>query len=217
MTPAQVETAARNRYNASTDNFFSQSEIFDLIYQAEQVLAVETDCIEGVDSSTSTVIGTQAYAFPTNFAAVTRVEWNGRRLVKIDMKEDDLVTALAANTTVTGDPTYYFIWNKTIYLREIPGSVQTLKVFGYKEPTALTTSPLSSTLSVPSWHHTKLVNFVTAHIAGKDKDWDGYNTYMERWDQDVERARVFEKRRKRGDRMAYVKSEEQIGYTEFGA
>jgi hypothetical protein len=215
VTPSQVETAARNRYNAASDNFYSQSEVFELIYQAESVLALETDCIEGVDSSTSTVIGTQGYAFPTGFTTVTRVEWNGRRLVKIDMKEDDALTALAANTTVTGDPVYYFVWNKTIYLREIPGSVQVLKIFGYKEPTALTTSPLSSTLSVPSWHHTKLVNFVTAHIAGKDKDFEGYQTYMDRWDQDVERARVFEKRRKRGDRMAYVKSEEELGQTGF--
>lgn len=217
MTPAEVETAARNRYNAASDSFYSQSEVFDLIYQAEMVLATETNCIEAVDSSTTTVSGTQGYAFPTNFIAVKRVEWNGRRLKKIDMREDDLLTALSAATTVTGDPTYYFIWNGSIYLREIPGSAQTLKVYGYKQPTALSTNPISTTLSVPTRHHTKLINYVTAHIAFKDKDFEGFRTMMELFDKDVETARAFEKKRQRQDQFSYVRAEEQMSHTEFGA
>lgn len=216
MTPSEVETAARNRYNAASDNFFSQAELFDLIYQAEMILATETNCIEAVDSSTTTVSGTQSYAFPTNFIAVKRVEWNGRKLTKIDMREDDLVTALAASTTVTGDPTYYFVWNGLIYLREIPGSAEVLKVYGYKQPTALSTNPVSSSLSVPTRHHTKLINYVAAHISAKDKDFEGLRAYMEIWEQDVERARVYEKKRQRQDSFAHVKNEEQMGYTEFG-
>lgn len=216
MTPSQVETAARNRYGASTDSFFSQSEIFDLIFQAEMILATQTFCIEGVDSSTTTVSGTQSYAFPTNFIGVKRVEWNGRRLKKYDFREDDLVTALAANTTTTGDPTYYFIWNGTIYLREIPGSAQTLKVWGYKQPTALSTSPISTSLSVPVRHHPKLINYVTSHIAAKDKDYEGSRYYLELWEQDVKRAEAEEKRLKRADQFSYVRTEEQMQTTEFG-
>lgn len=216
MTPSQVETAARNRYNAASDSFYSQSEIFDLIYQAEMELATRTHCIEGVDSSTSTVNGTQSYAFPTNFIAVRRVEWNGRRLKKIDFREDDLITALASNTTTTGDPTYYFTWNGTIYLREIPGSAQTLKVWGYKQPSALSTSPISTSLSVPERHHIKLINYVTAHIAGKDKDYEGFRYFMDLWDKSVALAEREERRHRRADQFSYVRTEEQMQTTEFG-
>jgi hypothetical protein len=216
VTPSQVETAARNRYNASSDSFYSQSEIFDLIYQGEMILATETNCIEASDSTTTTVSGTQSYAFPTNFISVKRVEWNGRRLKRVDMREDDLLTAMAADTTTTGDPTYYFEWNGYVYLREIPGSAETLKFFGYKQPTALSTSPVSSSLSVPARYHTSLINYVTAHIAAKDKDFEGLQSFMKLWEQDLQRARVYEKRRQRMDQFSYVRTEEQMSHTEFG-
>ncbi len=216
MTPAEVETAARNRYNAASDTFFSQAEIFELIFQAEMVLAKESNCIEGRDTSTSTVAGTQSYAYPTNFIAVRRVEYDGKKLTKIDMREDDLLTALSADTTIQGTPTHYFIWNSTIYLREIPDAVETLKIYGFKQPTVLATSPISTTLSVPARYHTVLIDYVTAHLAAKDKDFEGYRVYMERWDAAVESARQYERKRQRADAFAYVKDEAQIVNTDLG-
>lgn len=216
MTPSEVETAARRQYNAATDTFYSQAEAFDLIYQAEMILATETNCIEAVDSSTTTVAGTQSYAFPTNFITIKRVEWNGRKLKRIDLREDDLLTALASNTTVQGDPTYYYLWNATIYLREIPSSAKVLKVYGYKQPTVLATSPLSTTLSVPARYHTSIVPYVSAHFAAKDRDFEGYAAFMAQWVKNLEAARRYEKRRLRGDSPAYVRLEEQMSDTEFG-
>lgn len=216
MTPEEVETAARNRYNAASDTFFSQAEAFDLIYQAETILAQETLCIETRDTSITTVAGTRAYPFPTNVIDVKRVEYDGRRLTKIDVNEDDILTALSADTTTQGTPAYYFIWNDTIYLREIPDAEETLTLYGHKLPTALSTSPISTSLSVPTRHHTKLVLFLQAHFAGKDKDYDGFQILLARWDKEVEAARKYEARRKRVDAFAYVKDEESQVMSQLG-
>lgn len=216
MTPSEVETAARYRYGASTDTFFSQAEIFELIYQAEMVLATRAHCIQALDTSTTTVSGTQSYAFPTNFISVKRVTWNGRWLKKINFNEDDVLTSLSAATTATGEPSFYYIWNNYIYLREIPNAAQTLAIIGFKQPTALSTSPISTSLSVPARYHTGLIDFVVAHMALKDKEFTIYQMLMDRWDLVVKEAERYEEKRKRADSLNYVRLEEQMPTTDFG-
>lgn len=215
MTPAQVEQAARRRYNAENSTFWSQDEVFKVIYEGEQILATEELVIEGRDTSTSTVNGTRAYSKPSLFIAIKRLEYDGQRLKRIDEREDDMLTLNNAGTTETGTPQYYSEWADSVYLRPIPDAAETLTIYGYKEATLLTTA--STTLSVPSYCHTALINYVAAIMAAKDQRWDQYDRFMSAWEGDRMRIRAWVAKRKRTDAFAVVKDEESQAVTILGA
>ena len=69
MTPVELETYIRQRYNAVGDSFFSQLEIFNSMWQAQMELATESLCIKTTYTTTS-VASQRAYDFPTNTISV---------------------------------------------------------------------------------------------------------------------------------------------------
>lgn len=216
MTPAQIETAARRKYNSSSSSFYSSNEIYDLIYQAELEAAEQCKVIEGLSTATSTVAGTQSYAFPTNAFEIKRVEYNGAKLKPIDMTQDDSLTLLNSNTTAQGTPSHYWIWNDTIYLRPIPDAVQTLKIYSYNRPAAVTSA--SQTLEIPVLFHMCIVDFVVAEMMLKDGEAALAQVYLNRWyDRHLPRMEKWVARRKRGDRFNVVKNVDELIGTNIGA
>lgn len=213
MTPTQIETAARRKYNAVSDTFFAQAEILDLIYFAEVELCRAGFLIEGRSTSTSTVIGTRSYAFPSNYISIKRVLYNGMKLKPIDMREDDMITALDEGATDQGTPQYYTIWNETLYLRPIPDAVQTLTIYGYKEPAIPT---ILDTLEIPSEFHLAIVDYVVSEIAAKDSNFTAASYYRNLWDGHVEKAKRWRQVRYRQDSFKYVKDEEELQASYLG-
>lgn len=202
MTPLEIEEAARNKYNSEGDNFWSTDEIMGLIYEAELELAREAINIERI-YTTSSVIGQQTYSIPTNAISIKRIEFDGSKLERISFREDDTVTNLQADTDETGTPVYYFEWNELIYLRPIPSTVATIRIFTYDEPAAVTSL---STLEVPTQFHRDLVNYVVREMALKDQNMAIANTYAAFWEKAIKQAKAWTKKRKRGDEFAIVKN-----------
>jgi hypothetical protein len=202
MTPTEIETMARDAYNAVGDKFWSQSEIFNLIYAAMMGLVEKGLVIERTFSA-STVASQQEYDYPTNAIAIKRVEYDGAKLQHIDQREDDAITLNDAATTNEGTPYYYQTWNEVIILRPIPDSVGTLKIRAYVEPTVPT---VSSTLEVPTQHHLKIVDFVVREMVAKDQNWNAYDRYDARWQEHLQTVMRWAAKKKRGDKFAVVKN-----------
>lgn len=215
MTPAQVEEQARRIHNAASSTFWSQDEIFKLIYEAEKRLATDALAIEARDTSTSTVAGTQSYAVPSLCISIKRLEYNGGKLVEIDMRDDDRLTLSNADSTVQGTPQYYWEWNGTVYLRLIPSAVKTLKFYYYKLPTYLTTS--STALSIPTEYHADLIDYVVSEMAAKDSNYTMARYYNQKWEANVVRAVQFMAKKRRRDSFAAVKDEEVLASTIIGS
>jgi len=206
MTPTQIEEAARRRYNAVNDTFWSQDEIFQLIFDACQQMARECKIIER-SYSTTTVSSQQEYDFPTDTISIKRVTWNGIKLKPITMREDDGVTGLNMTTTATGTPQYYWIWNYTISLRPIPNDAQTLKIWSYNQPSTLTST---STIEIPSEFHMELVNYVVQSMAEKDSNFKAAQYYALKWQKALMDAKRWVAKRKRSDSFPTVQDEEQL-------
>jgi hypothetical protein len=214
MTPLEIESQARSKYNAIGDTFWASSEIMHLIYEGCLELAVETNCIEDTDTDTS-VANQQEYDFPAYAMDIKRVTYEGRKLEPISMREDDAITALSTDTAVRGTPRYYFTWNDKIYMRPVPAvSSEDIKVFFTKEPAAVTSA---STLEVPTLSHAGLVNFCLREMCAKDENFDAAAYYDKLWDRTKENVKRYMKRRKRGDAFAMVQSEEALATSPFGS
>lgn len=212
MTPTQIETIARERYNAVGETFWSQSEIMNLIYLACLELANETLCIERTYTTTTTA-NTQEYSYPSNAISIKRVTYDGVKLSPIDQRRADSLTLNNTTTTITGSPDYYTDWNSTLSLFPVPNDAKTLKVYTYNEPQAVTTT---STLEVPSFAHGRLINYILSEMYAKDKDFGSAQYYKQMWEQDKVQIRQWMKKRRRGDSFATVLDEESLPNTILG-
>lgn len=213
MTPSEIELVARRRYNAVNDTFWSQQEIFDYIYGA---------CLEASDKafavertySTTTVADTQEYDYPSNAIAVKRATWNGRKLTRIDMIEDDVLTGMNQGTDDRGNPQYYWIWNNTISLRPIPSSAEALKLWTFNEPSPIISA--TGVLEIPSLHHMRLVTYVLACMAEKDQNFTAADRHWAKWEKEVGEIRKSMVRVKRTDKFTTVKDETMVVETRIG-
>ena len=212
MTPSAVEEAARQRYNAVNETFWSQDEIFTLEYLASQEMALETKCIERT-YTTTTVASTQEYAYPTNVISIKRVTYNGAKLAPIDLRRMDSLTLNTSSTTVTGTPDYYAEWNGTLILFPTPDAAQTLKVYSFNEPQVIT---VSSTLEIPTAFHGRLVNYILSEMYAKDKDFPSAKYYKDLWLKDIQEVKRWIARRRRGDSFATVVDESSLQNTILG-
>lgn len=214
MTPSEVETAARYKYNASSDTFYTQVEILRYMTQACMELARHAYVIERTYTTTTTA-GTQEYSFPTNTLAIKRVTYDGSKMYPINFREDDAVTLSNSSSTQTGRSLYYTIFNYTLALRPIPDtSALTLKVYSYSLPSDLA---ITSALEVPAIFHHDLIDFIVAQMAAKDQNYQAAAYYMQIWNDHVLQAKKLQRRMKRADSFATVQDENALPTTIIGA
>lgn len=206
MTPTQIITAARRKYNSVGDTFYADAEILDLLYQCEMELALDAFTIEAT-ATASSAAGTQSYAYPTRCVALKRVTYNGQKLKKISFSEDDALTFLNENDTTQGTPLYYYEFNSYVYLRPIPDSIKTIKYFYYKEPTILTSS---DTLETPTKFHMVLVDGIVAEMMYKDENASMGDRYRAKFEKGILEAKKWQKQRLRQDSFNYVKDNEML-------
>jgi len=203
MTPVQLETFIRQRYNAVGDNFFTQAEIFLNIFAAQCELAMESFCIRGT-YTTSSVANQRAYDFPSKTISIRRVEYNGKRIFPNDFVDDDDITGNNPGTTSTGTPEYYQTWNNELYLRPIPSSAVTdgIKIYSYDLPDTVTST---GTLDVPERYHLFLADFVLYTMFAKEKNNNMATYHYDIWLKNKEKVIQTERMRDVGDEFKVVK------------
>lgn len=206
MTPTQIETLARQKYNATGDTFYSQDEILGYMYEGCVDLCRDNFLIEAT-YTTSTVADQQQYSYPTNTIAIKRVTYDGKKLKQMTMREDDAITGLNQSTTATGTPQYYFVWDEVLYLRPIPSSVANLVIYSFNEPSTLT---INSTLEIPTVFHASLVNFIVSEMAAKDSNFGAAQFYLNKWEKTKLEAKKFARKKLRGDSFATVQDEDMM-------
>jgi hypothetical protein len=212
MTPTQIIAFADRKYNATSDGFFSEAEKLDLIYQAEMELAVEANVIESILTA-STVADQQEYSFPTNMIAIKRIEYNGRKLEKINFREDDILTSYNQDTTASGTPASYMFFNEVIFLRPLPSAVGTLRILAYTEPAA---KLITSVLDVPTRFHIDIVDYLLESYNAKDKNYQGAQFYGNKWEKAMDRAKRWQMKRKRTDSFAQAMPDESLSENVLG-
>lgn len=213
MTPDEIVLMCRRRYNAVNDTFWSDQELYDIIYQACLEVAEEAYPVERT-YSTTTVSGQQEYDFPENTIAIKRITYNGRKLTKIDLIEDDALTGLNQSTTDTGTPEFYWTWNDIISLRPVPDAAYTLKVWSLNEPSAITTG--TQELDIPTQFHGRLIDPVMSAMAAKDQNYQASQYYLNLWEKSKIKIRQAVARMKRTDKFTTVKDENMVVETYIG-
>ena len=213
MTPSEINTAARDLYNASGDSFFTDSQVYNWIWQGCHELAKKAWLIERVYTTTTTA-STQAYSYPSNTIAIKRITVNGKKIKRITMREDDAITLSNQTAATEGWPIYYTDFNYTIYLRPIPdASTYTIAIYSYNDAQQITAT---SALEIPTLFHFDLVDYVLMRMFMKDKNADFVALHGAEWAQHVKDAIAYKNRLKRTDGFATVQSEDNLPVTILG-
>lgn len=213
MTPVQIENFARQRYNAVGDSNWSSDEIMGIIWQG--CLEISRDCglVIEKEFSLTTTASLGEYDFPTYAAEIKRVVYDGKKLKCISMREDDVLTAENQITVSTGEPSYYYTWNRVIHLRPIPSSAETLTVFAVGEEEQVTST---STLDTPAHYHGSLITYCLKEMSAKDLNWAMFDRYNGMWEMEKQKITANIRRSKRSDAFAVVKVEECLPQTVLG-
>lgn len=198
MTPAELELAARQNYNAVGDTHFTTAEFLVWIYRACMILSNETFCIEDT-FTTASVSGTREYSYPTNAMSIRRVEYDGQKLQPVSLEADP-----KTNTTApTGRPGQYAIWEGDLILFPTPStSSLAIKVFAYCRPQAVTAS---SVLEVPEEYHPDIIDFILAGMYAKDTNHQMSTFHRNLWDASINRIKRQRSKKLRGDQYAVVR------------
>lgn len=201
LTASDIMTRARERYNATGDDFFSDQMLRALIFSAQEELAKEGWVIEKTYTTTS-IANTRELTYPTNTLAIKDVKYDYKKLKKYTLAEDPKTDS----SETTGKPFGYALWDSVIFLYPTPDTTgETIQIRTYAYPADLTQN--NSALDVPDEYKENIINFVISHMALKDQNIQLASYYQNLWTQTVIKA--VEQRRKmlRSDRPARVKDE----------
>lgn len=212
MTPTDINSAARDIYNATGDSYFNDTQMYNWQWQACHELAKKAWLIERVYTA-STVAGTQDYSYPTNTIAIKRITVNGRKIKNITHRYDDAITLSNATVTTQGWPIYYTDFNYTISMRPIPDGVYTMKIYSYNDAQTI---GATSAIEVPTLFHFDIVDYLLFRMFGKDKDTTNMNAHYTLWIQHVKDAVAYKNKKKRSDSFATVQSEDVLPVTIVG-
>lgn len=202
MTPVDLETYTRQRYNAVGDFFFPEPEMFNFFYKAQCELASEFRCIRRI-YTTQSVSGQRAYDFPENSIAIARATYDGEKMTPNDFVIDDAYTGNDENIATTGRPEFYQQWGQRFYLRPVPDtSSLDIKLYTWDMPSVPTTT---GTLDVPAVYHIFLSDYALHAMCLQDKDFGLADRYMQAWQANKEQVKKLEKQRLTADRFVTVK------------
>lgn len=179
MTLSQFIDTVRNRHNAVGDSNWSDAEIYSLItHRCNEVLSI-IGLLEATDTSNTSVAGTQAVNYPTTAATIRQVNYKGDRLKRISFRQWEWFKD--EDTTVSGTPTMYTVWNRQILLIPKPAaSGDQITIYHYKEHPFIDGST-QTTIDIPSVLHSHLVHGVLADMYAKDLNVQMTQYYEQKW------------------------------------
>jgi len=165
-------TKCRRRLNEIDTTFHSDADLISYADEAQKYFVRETRCLRGI-STTPVSDGTQGYALPTDFLALRRITFDGKDIFGVSFFEIGESQTDETNSSATGTPKCFYIYNETIYLIPIPGSSadsESLKIYYYKFPATIDES--TDELEISPAYDDIIVSYMTYRAFQKDQEFD---------------------------------------------
>lgn len=215
MTPTQIKDSVRNQVYETSASFWSDAEIYTYLWFAECEIAGLIQCTEATDDTTTTVASTQEYAKPTDCLIVLRVTYDGAKLKRIDLTDQDALDGSAYGGSLsTGNANSYYEFGDNVGLYPIPDDAKTLKFWYIKQPTLKTDADIG--WDVPTEFEHYLADYALYRMYLKEQDEGRASIHKQLFDQSVARAAQKWRINRERDRHSVVKTEEFYPITGLG-
>lgn len=185
MLVSEIHTRITRQFGDESGAQFDLNDTLRWINDAQKDIARASGLLQ-VTASSSTVIGTAAYALPASILSLRSVRFNGIVLGPLTINQaEELVNNYDAGTATigTGVPINFWVWGGQINLYPIPNSVGTLKMYYVREPVEVTLG--ADTPELPVQFHPRIVEYCLAQAYELDNDRQGHATKMGQFTQGV--------------------------------
>jgi hypothetical protein len=166
VTLTEMRTAVRTRIgNPSTDGFFTDAQLTDLINEALAAVSAEEDWPWlQTSANITTVAGTAAYAAPAGWVHTKQLYINlYDPMIYLSLAEIDSIS-----TTDTGQPQMFTVYDEDIVLRPVPDAVYTVVHQYNRSETALAAD--GDTPLMPSIFHYAIVTLAAKLAHDRQRD-----------------------------------------------
>lgn len=210
MTPSEVYTTIRNQISEESPDFWGETEVYNLLWNAEKILAAKLQCVELI-ATDNTVASQREYDRPTGAQSISRLTYDRTKLKKITFTDVDKIEG---DTEDFSDPEYYYEWGSEIGLVPTPIEAKELKYYYNGVPTQLTSS--STTFSIPNEFSHYLIDYVLFHMYMKDQQVSEADRHRAIWENNLKQANNEWRGRKSDDLIFIVRDEESYPFTDLG-
>lgn len=201
MTPSGIIQSVRDQLNEPEPGFYTDSELYSYLSQAELTFANAIQCTE---TSTTVVAsgGYREFNKPESLN-IYRVTWDNYPLIKISENDIDAIEGTSyGKIPSSGTPTYYYEHTNSIGLSPIPSEQKNLIYYYYEKPTVLTSASVDFTIPDRFSHY--LVDYVMYRALFKDQDGRA-GSYLQIWNDNLRKARTEYKKAVRTNKVTTVK------------
>lgn len=182
LTLSQFVNTVRERHNAVGDDHWSDDEIYQLLTNRLNEAISYTGLID-FTSTASSVASTQAYTLPTTCVYLQDVDYNYRKLRRIDFAEWDAYRSYGTGTP-EGTPDKYYVFGNSIYLIPTPATAiaDAIRYWGKQEHPFIDNSS-QLTIDFPAHLVPHLGNGVISDMFAKDLNQGMATFYENMWTQ----------------------------------
>ena len=213
MTPSDVMTSVRSQLYEPVATFWTDTELYGYMWQAEQELALQIKCTQ-VSTTLTSVTAQSMYTRPADAYYIDRLMWDKVKLKKIDKTDYDALQRVAYGGQYTiGRSMHYIEWNDSLILWPIPAYSAPIGIDYVKIPDQVTAS---STFDVPPLFHNFIQDYVMYRALLKDQDDQRSSFFKQQWDNNLIRAYTFWRQKTDDDFYHVVKEEDSYRNVELG-
>ena len=210
MTPTQAIDFCRGAADLEGDGLVSDQEVLNYYVAAcNEVLSI-IGLIEAKDTTITTVIGTDAYAYPAYVEFLKEVQYNGAKLQEITFLQYEI----ERRVSTSGVPLYFVPWNRQIILVPTPSDAQVLTLYVEKSHPLITAS---DTILMPTVLQTRICNKAIYYMLMKDFLTSNAMSYLNTWNNsDIPAFREYKRQLKSRGKFNIVATEEDSPVSIYG-
>lgn len=208
MNPSEVYTHVRNQCAESSEEFWTEDEIYSLISMGEHIIAQKLGVIE-MASYFTTASGTKLYSLASNISntvcEIRRVEYDSYHLEGININDLDEVEGTAyGGVTVQGSPTSYYRYGNSIGFSPTPDTAKKVDIYFTTVPRPVTGT--SSVFTIPDEYTGSIINYALYRMFLKDSELSKEaSAYKAEWNEDLNRITIAWSDKKNRDQYPEVR------------
>lgn len=172
MTPAEVYAAIREQCAESSDEFWTEDEIYRLMSEGERRISRFSEMCENTSAFTS-VTNTKEYTVSSVLSAtigtIVRVTYDSYPLTLVNINDiDDVEGTAYGGVTIIGQPEYYYRYGGKIGFSPTPDDAKAVSVSFNEIPAAVTTA--STAFTIPEEYADYIPDYALYRMFLKDQE-----------------------------------------------
>lgn len=169
MNLGDIKRRVKRQFGDEAGAQITDADITDWANDAQIDITRKTECLQE-HVETDSVAADASYDVPTDFLRLRLVEYNGKKLDRVELEERNQLNKYATNSSPTGEPQIYYVWGRKIWLYPAPESSGTgvLDIFYVKHPAEM--SGDSDIPEIPTQYHEDIVRYCLARAKELDEE-----------------------------------------------